>query len=136
MPATFTETITLEKQECGKCGGIFALSNRFLTHARENKGGFHCPYCATPWSWSESNEDRLRKQLDAKEREVTAAKSEAMKERVLKEQAIAATAAKEKQIQRVHKGVCPCCNRSFTNLRRHMATKHPESVKKAPPTTP
>jgi hypothetical protein len=22
--------------------------------------------------------------------------------------------------------VCPCCNRSFQNLRRHMATKHPE----------
>ena len=32
----------------------------------------------------------------------------------------------EKQLKRIHKGVCPCCNRSFTNLKRHMETKHPE----------
>lgn len=26
---------------------------------------------------------------------------------------------------RVGNGVCPCCNRSFGNLHRHMQTKHP-----------
>jgi hypothetical protein len=30
---------------------------------------------------------------------------------------------------RIGNGVCPCCNRSFTNLRRHMTTKHPEYPK-------
>lgn len=28
--------------------------------------------------------------------------------------------------KRVGKGVCPCCNRHFTNVERHMATRHPE----------
>lgn len=28
--------------------------------------------------------------------------------------------------KRVGKGVCPCCNRSFTNVERHMATQHPD----------
>ena len=28
--------------------------------------------------------------------------------------------------KRAKAGVCPCCNRSFENLRRHMATKHPQ----------
>ncbi|WP_165394478.1 helix-turn-helix domain-containing protein [Pseudoxanthomonas winnipegensis] len=28
--------------------------------------------------------------------------------------------------QRVMNGVCPCCNRTFENLRRHMHDKHPE----------
>lgn len=32
----------------------------------------------------------------------------------------------EKQLKRVHKGVCPCCNRSFVNLANHMKTRHPE----------
>ena len=32
----------------------------------------------------------------------------------------------EKQLKRVHNGVCPCCNRSFQNLQKHMKTKHPE----------
>lgn len=27
---------------------------------------------------------------------------------------------------RVKNGVCPCCNRTFQNLMRHMATKHPD----------
>lgn len=26
---------------------------------------------------------------------------------------------------RVKNGVCPCCNRTFVNLQRHMHTKHP-----------
>lgn len=29
------------------------------------------------------------------------------------------------QTTRVKNGVCPCCNRSFQNLKRHMNTKHP-----------
>lgn len=28
-------------------------------------------------------------------------------------------------------GVCPCCNRTFEQLGRHMTTKHPEYVKEA-----
>jgi hypothetical protein len=28
--------------------------------------------------------------------------------------------------QRFANGVCPCCNRSFENVRRHMTTKHPD----------
>lgn len=27
---------------------------------------------------------------------------------------------------RVSKGVCPCCNRYFKNLHRHMENKHPD----------
>jgi len=28
--------------------------------------------------------------------------------------------------RRVQHGVCPCCNRTFSNLASHMKTKHPE----------
>ena len=36
-------------------------------------------------------------------------------------------AAKVKRLEtRSKNGLCPCCNRSFVNLRRHVATKHPE----------
>tara|TARA_Y100000310_G_scaffold338946_1_gene430083 strand:- start:1163 stop:1354 length:192 start_codon:yes stop_codon:yes gene_type:complete len=27
---------------------------------------------------------------------------------------------------RAKAGVCPCCNRTFQNLSRHMETKHPD----------
>lgn len=32
--------------------------------------------------------------------------------------------------KRVSGGVCPCCNRSFENLGRHMKSKHPKYGKK------
>lgn len=28
--------------------------------------------------------------------------------------------------KRAKAGVCPCCNRTFVNMARHMATKHPQ----------
>lgn len=31
-----------------------------------------------------------------------------------------------RQKRRVAAGVCPCCNRTFQQLARHMATKHPD----------
>ncbi|MFB3077027.1 MAG: hypothetical protein ACE1Y4_03380 [Lysobacterales bacterium] len=34
---------------------------------------------------------------------------------------------------RVARGVCPCCNRSFTNLHRHMESKHPNYLKDTKP---
>jgi uncharacterized Zn-finger protein len=33
---------------------------------------------------------------------------------------------KGRQLARVKAGVCPCCNRTFQNLVRHMETKHPD----------
>ena len=37
-----------------------------------------------------------------------------------------AISAKRRIEKRIHAGVCPCCNRSFPNLQRHMAAKHPD----------
>lgn len=37
-------------------------------------------------------------------------------------------AAKTRLQNRVGNGVCPCCRRSFTNVRRHIANKHPDYV--------
>ncbi len=122
MSTTFTEFVTLEKQSCGQCGGLFALNLEFLEHARKNKGGYHCPYCDTRWSWNESEADRLRAQLEEKERLLTVAKCAEANERSAKETA-------EKKLRRtctrVKAGVCPCCNRTVKQLAAHMATKHP-----------
>lgn len=35
-------------------------------------------------------------------------------------------AAKSRLKNRVANGVCPCCNRTFANLQRHMEHRHPE----------
>jgi hypothetical protein len=33
---------------------------------------------------------------------------------------------RDKDRTRIKNGVCPCCNRSFKNVRRHMASQHPD----------
>ena len=79
---TLTVFVDLEKMTCGNCGGVFALNQRFLEHARKNAGSYHCPYCQTSWGWHESEAQKLRKQLEAKSAELSAAKCDATRERM------------------------------------------------------
>lgn len=130
---TFVVDVVLEKKTCGKCGGVFALNAEFVNNARDNKGGYTCPYCLTYWSWSESEADRLRKQIEEKSRELTAQKCETLRQQNLKEIEIKTREAAERKLKRVAKGVCPCCKRTFPNLARHMETKHSEQLKPATP---
>jgi hypothetical protein len=53
--------------------------------------------------------DQLRADRDAADRRVSAAKGQVTKIK-----------------NRVGRGVCPCCNRTFADLGAHMATKHPD----------
>jgi hypothetical protein len=124
MSVTFTELVTLEQINCGGCGATYALNKRYIDARREDGGGWHCPYCQIGWGYSNNNENAiLRRALAEAERQARVAKCDAMKERIEKEQA-------QGKLNRTKNGVCPCCNRSFTNLRRHMRTKHKDQFKK------
>lgn len=125
MSNTFVETITLEKITAGCCGGTFALSAKFIETKKREGGGFHCPYCGQERGWWKSETDKLKEQLEQKNRELTSAKTETLRANHLLIEEREAKVAAEKKLKRVGKGVCPCCNRTFQNLGRHMATKHP-----------
>jgi hypothetical protein len=70
--------------------------------------------------------ERLREQLAAANQTNTNLAERVNEARVRAEKAEEAKARLEK---RVRSGLCPCCKRSFVNLKRHMATKHPEEKK-------
>lgn len=123
---TFIESVTLEAIDCGSCGATFALNAKFLENARRSKGGYTCPYCRTGWGWQKSEAEKLREQLEEKQSELTRARCETINERRLKETADSLAAESARKLARVTNGVCPCCNRTFKNLARHMATKHPK----------
>jgi 1-aminocyclopropane-1-carboxylate deaminase/D-cysteine desulfhydrase-like pyridoxal-dependent ACC family enzyme len=126
---TFNETVALESFTCGKCAGVFALNQTFVNHARANRGGYHCPYCQTSWSWHESEADRLRKQLVERERELRESKCETLRKQQILNAEMEAREKAERKLRRVSKGVCPCCKRTFSNLARHMETKHASNEK-------
>ncbi len=128
MSITFTESVTLEKHECGKCGGVYAITQRVVDHHRETGGFWHCPYCQISWGYGESTADKLRKELDEKAKLLTAAKCEALRQSQLLEESDRKLSESNRKLNRVKNGVCPCCNRTFQNLHRHMKIKHPEAA--------
>lgn len=126
MSLTFTEEVTLEKIECGSCGGILALTHQFLAAKRREGGWFTCPYCKATRGWGKNDADRLREELESKRKELTAAKCELLNQTARREIAEKILVRHKK---RTKNGVCPCCQRSFINLKRHIASKHPTYCK-------
>lgn len=124
MSETFPEFITLEKLHCVECAGVFALTKDFCDRRRQYSGSFHCPYCQHSQGWFETEEKWLRKQLAASQEETRRAKCEIMAESQRKVEAQKAADKANRKLHRVKCGVCPDCNRSFQNLKRHIETKH------------
>lgn len=128
MSAIVTEQVTLETTQCWKCGVTHAVPSYLLRMRREDKQTFYCPN-GHGGVFAKSTAEELREQLARAEREASAAR---MRENSEREQRQAAEAERDKTIRanrklkkRVSAGVCPCCNRTFTNLGRHMHTQHP-----------
>lgn len=122
---TMIETVYLTKMECGKCGSVYAISESYRALRQIEGNGWHCPYCQASWGYFLNNENAmLKKQLEEKQRELTASKCETLREKQLRELVVMEKAKADRKLRRNKKGVCTCCNRSFTNLRRHMETKH------------
>ena len=131
MSAELAFTEHLEPLTCGECGIVFAVPIGWLTARRENKengGNFFCPN-GHPRCFTESAADRLRKELEAQKRRTEMAVADAQAETARRKRAETKQKRAENKLRRVDNGICPECNRSFTNLHRHMKTKHAEEPK-------
>ncbi|CPV56456.1 hypothetical protein [Mycobacteroides abscessus] len=124
MSATFTAVDTYTVIHCVRegCGVPYALNDEFVRQRRKDHKSWHCPNGHSQY-YPQKNETEeakaraamLERQLANWEEDLRAAKA-----------AHAVTKGKlTKTRNRVAKGVCPCCNRSFANLQRHMAGQHP-----------
>lgn len=123
--------VVLTEINCGECGGTYALNERFRQQCQDKGKGWHCPYCRVSWGYyGETEAQRLRKELERKKKElewkqqeINQAQSEKLKS---DDRARSIKALSDRLSTRIKNGVCPCCNRSFENLRRHMETQHPD----------
>lgn len=131
--STFAVEASLKTIECGCCGGVYAISKRFYEKCRENGESWKCPYpdCNVGWGFAGNGEkDRLKKELERTRQRLTNEQRRAeswMNRAEHEERRAAAYKGHFTRVKkRVGKGVCPCCNRTFKNLQRHMETKHPD----------
>ncbi len=118
MRATYiTGTITYVTETCIQCGVGFAMDEDYYNNRRADKKSFYCPNGHAQHYLGETDADKLHRaraqithlqdQKGAAERSAAAYKGQVTKIK-----------------NRVENGVCIHCDRSFANLRNHMATVH------------
>ena len=115
--STNVELVTME---CGECGAIFAMSKDKYKRCEEKGEHWYCPnghvriFCT-------SEVVNLRARLDQLDAEI-----ERTHERL--NGALKEVTNKKRQLtrikNRIHNGVCPVCNRYFSNLDDHQKTQH------------
>lgn len=122
--------ITFETVTCCECGFQFAVPADVHQQWRRTGESFHCPKGQHSLRYGVSENDRLRSELEAERRRKEAALSRENEERARREaterKLSAARGQNTKLRKRAAGGACPCCNRTFVQLARHMATKHPD----------
>lgn len=122
MTRTYTETVTLQEIECCACGVTFAFPQRLHKECMSTGKAFYCPNGHSQ-VYREREEVRLSKQLQI---EQSRYKQLEMQFTSVQDQLQATKRELQRHEKRVANGVCPCCNRSFVQLQRHMKAKHPE----------
>lgn len=114
--------VQLQRENCDKCGGVFAMATHFIRYKAEEGGVWYCPYCGNKWHYDETEVMTLQRRLKN-------AKDNLAAERGRHDQTRASLVAQKgvttRMKNRIKNGVCPCCHRHFANLNRHMETKHP-----------
>lgn len=114
---------------CYKCGVLFGLGAHYRQKRQEDCASFYCPN-GHGQVYAESEADRLRKEVERQKKFKEMAEQRATSWRDQAETAerrrIAQKGVTTKLKKRIAAGVCPCCQRSFQNLGRHMAGQHPD----------
>lgn len=124
--------MTYKQLNCCRCEATFFLPPELYKSARaSDQISFYCPYGhAQHFSMGETEADKLRRERDQLRQEKARLYDEIRLERAEREAAERRVSAARGQVTKLKKrasaGVCPCCNRTFENLKRHMNTKHPE----------
>lgn len=113
------------------CGLPFSMPRRLFEGCRKTGRGFYCPM-GHKIAFKETDADRLRRERDRLQQRLAERDDEIRHQRERVEQAQRSAAAVRGHVTRLKKrvvgGACPCCNRHFMNLQRHMKSKHPSYV--------
>jgi hypothetical protein len=127
---TLNYTDTLTVVHCAKCSMPFGIPAQFERERREDHAFFHCPRGHNNYWPQETEAERLKRKLDERDRLLVVKNTQITDLRgqhdtlTRSNKALRAHAKSVKA--RVKAGVCPAgCHRHFTDLQRHIASKHP-----------
>ncbi len=112
---------------CPICGIHYGVDEVVMAYKRalpstDKDRGWHCPNGHSLVN-AESEADKWRKKAERLQQDNARLGDEAAAERRRAEMAQRETKRIKK---RAEEALCPCCNRHFSQLERHMKSKHPE----------
>lgn len=124
-----TTLVTLEAITCANCGVVFGIEEGHVKRLRSNGATFYCPNGHSNW-YGESAATKLAKQLAEAEKKANLYQgyyqAEQSDHEYTRNRLNGTKGALTKLKKRVSEGTCPCCQKSFKVLAKHMAEKHPE----------
>lgn len=116
---------------CYRCKSPMTLPVELYKAAHRSASvSFFCAYGHSQiFREGPTEEEKLRRERDRLNQQLAEKDDEIRHQRERTEAAERRGAAARGQVtkikNRVGHGVCPCCNRTFENLHRHMTTQHP-----------
>jgi hypothetical protein len=122
--------VPLWVDSCCVCGVIYAVTVDFDKARRSDRARFFCPNGHGQSYQGKTEEQKLRERLERAEQDRD--RAEAGRRAATDQAAAAERSARAyrghltRLRNRIANGVCPCCNRSFANVRAHIAGQHPE----------
>ena len=122
---TYRETLTVVTCTCGINFAIpDALNRQLLDHPSGSGANTKSVYCPLGHRWHYLGKSPEQKLADERKR------TQAVRDLLAaEERSHSATKGQLTKVKkRVAHGVCPCCHRTFANVARHMAAKHPDQV--------
>lgn len=126
----FATDKTLTVVSCATCHVTYAIPTSFQRAAVAYPGDrgwtIHCPF---GHAWHYTGKSVEQKLQEATERAGRLAAERDQAEAAVRAQKARGTRYKndrDRERKRAAAGVCPCCNRTFQQLARHMASQHPE----------
>lgn len=125
---TFVGTLAIEF--CYRCHVPFGIPQQWQDSLRESHATFYCPAGHGQHYNGKSDLEKAQERAARLERQVANREEDLRSERASHElterRRRAAKGQLTKTKKRIANGVCPCCNRTFADLGRHMAGQHPD----------
>jgi C4-dicarboxylate-specific signal transduction histidine kinase len=115
---------------CQTCGVSYALTSAFESRRRDDHKTFYCPNGHTQYYPQKNDVEKQRERAERLERQLANRDEDLRAAHAAQTAATKKLAAARGQLTKTKKrlanGVCPCCNRTFANLGRHMSGQHPD----------
>lgn len=127
----YNRTVLLESHivimDCASCGIQFGIGADFEERRRNDHEWFYCPnghmQHFVGQSEVEKDRDRLKRMYDSATARADSWKDQA---EAAEHRRRGQKAANTRLKKRIAAGVCPCCHRSFANVKEHIEHQHPD----------